>query len=84
MADSKIEKAYQNFIKQIIKVSFSKKLKNHLKNIEKIADIFDQAEGSWVKIFLGSPEEISFLKKIIKNATDKNLLEKKNEKQRDE
>lgn len=84
MADNNTEKAYQGFIRQIIKVSFSKKIRNHPENIEKIAEIFDKAGGSWEKIFLGSPEEISFLKKVIKKATDKNLLEKKYEKPRDE
>ena len=70
-------RADHRFLKKIIDGSFGKEIEQVPEEFDKISRWFSKAGGSWERIFLGSPKDISLLKKVVKVAIDKNMLTKK-------
>jgi hypothetical protein len=64
-------------IKKIIETSHSGKVEYRSSEFERVSSVFTKAGGSWESVFRGSPEQIAFLKKLIKVAIQKGFLTKK-------
>lgn len=65
------------FIQKVMQALLGGKVEQVPKEFDLVSRVFVKAGGSWEKIFLGSPDNISLLKRIIKLAYKKRKLTKK-------
>ncbi len=71
-------RADHRYIKKIMGSILDGKVEYVPDEFDLIGRVFAKAGGSWVRVFQGgSPEDISLLKKIIKQANKTDLLTKK-------
>lgn len=76
MADSPIRADFL-FMKEVLSASFSKSSVSPTpEELERVSIVFQKAGGSWEKVFKGSVESISLLKKTLKAAIDGKQLSK--------
>lgn len=64
----KPSRADYRLIRKILDSSFSGKVLHTERGYDLIVRVFQRAGGSWEKLFLGSSNDISLLKKILKVA----------------
>lgn len=69
-------RADHRFIQKVIKLSLAGKVLFRPEEFDRLARVFSKMGGSWVRIFSGSPEDISKLKKLIKAAYKHGYLTK--------
>lgn len=72
----KPSRADYRLIRKILDSSFSGKVLHTERGYDLIVRVFQRAGGSWEKLFLGSSNDISLLKKILKVAFKKGYLPK--------
>lgn len=71
------DRADHRMISFIMRTHYRHKGKPSDKVYQKIANVFQKAGGSWMKLFQGSTEDFDLLKKTIKVAIKKGILPKK-------
>lgn len=68
MEDSPIRADYR-FMQELLTTSFaSAGVSPTPKDLDLVARVFQQAGGSWVRVFKGSAKDVSLLKKTLKTA----------------
>ena len=72
----KPSRADYRLIHKIIDSSYSGKVLHTEEGYELVIAVFKKAGGSWEKLFLGSPSDVSLLKKIIRVAYKREFLTK--------
>lgn len=70
-------KADHRFIQKVISITLRGKVEYRPSEFDRISRVFYRMGGSWERLFNGSPEDISRLKKIIKLAYKGGFLTKK-------
>jgi hypothetical protein len=70
----KPSRADYRLIRKILDSSFSGKVLHTERGYDLIVRVFQRAGGSWEKLFLGSSNDISLLKRILKVAFKKGYL----------
>jgi len=70
-------KANHRFMQKMMSVVLSGKVEHVPAEFDLISQVFKKAGGSWEKLFHGSPQEFSLLRKVMKVALDKGYLTKK-------
>ena len=69
-------RADHRFIKKLMSSVLSGKVSDRREEFEKVSQVFSKAGGSWTRLFNGSPQDFSLLKKVIKIAYKKGALTK--------
>lgn len=70
-------RADHRFIQKYITVVLGGKVENVPEEFSLVSKVFIKAGGSWEKVFMGSPEDVELLKKVLKTAYEKGYLTKK-------
>lgn len=70
-------RADHRFIHQLISVTLDGKVEEIPAEFDRVSRVFQKAGGSWMRLFRGSPKDVSLLKKILKVAHKKGYLTKK-------
>jgi len=70
-------RADHRFIKKLVVSTLEGKVEYVPEEFNLISDVFVKAGGSWQRIFMGSPDDIQKLKKVMKAAFKKGHMTKK-------
>ncbi len=70
-------RADHRFIKKLTVSTLEGKVEYVPEEFDLISEVFIQAGGSWQRVFLGSPDDIQKLKKVMKAAFEKGRMTKK-------
>lgn len=65
------DRADYRMIKSILSIQGSPKLRLTSAQLNRIGDVFEQAGGSWFRLFSGDIDDVVLLKKVVRVATKK-------------
>lgn len=69
-------RADYRFIRRLLSASYGSKVEHIIAEYDAIGEVFARKGGSWQRLFLGSSEDITLLKSIIRVAYKKGFLTK--------
>ena len=69
-------RADHRFILRMVKLNLEGKVVPRPAEFNRVARVFSKAGGSWERLFLGSPEDIELLKRVLKIAFKNGYLTK--------
>ena len=67
-------RADHRFVKKLLSTTYGSKVEHRMDECDLVCRVFLKAGGSWERLFLGSYEQISLLKKILRVAYKKGYL----------
>ena len=70
-------RADHRFLKKVVNITLAGKVEHRPQEFTMISRSFMELGGSWERVFRGSPQDVMFLKKVVKRAFELGLLTKK-------
>ena len=61
-------RADHRFLLKLVKLSLDGKVLPRPEELDRVSRVFSKAGGSWERVFLGSPADVSLLKLVLKTA----------------
>ena len=72
-------RADHRYLLKLVKLSLDGKVIPRPEELDRVSRVFSKAGGSWERLFLGSPQDIDLLKKVLKIAFKHDYLTKATE-----